>query len=157
MVDGQWSMSGLTMAQLAPIVEEAKARWIASGLTTEQAAALASLHFTIADLGGATLGLTDGTSVLIDRTAAGYGWFIDPTPFTNEEFVNGGSMVEGRWSIGSDSSRLAVHDSRLPARRLGNALPRPTARPRARWISSPRLCTNWGTCWATTITPSIHP
>ena len=101
------------MAQLAPIVEEAKARWIASGLTTEQAAALASLHFTIADLDGATLGLTDGTSVLIDRTAAGYGWFIDPTPLTNEEYVAEWSMVEGQWSIGSDSSRLAVHDSRF--------------------------------------------
>jgi Ca2+-binding RTX toxin-like protein len=107
------SLAALTAPQLSPLVEDAKARWIASGLTTEQAATLASLHFTIADLDGATLGLTDGTSVLIDRTAAGYGWFIDPTPFTNEEFVNGGSMVEGRWSIVSDSSRLAVHDSRF--------------------------------------------
>ena len=40
------------------------------------------------------------------------GWFIDPTPFTNEEFVNGGSMVDGQWSIESDSSQT-VHDSRF--------------------------------------------
>jgi len=100
------------MAQLAPIVEEAKARWIASGLTEEQVSTLAAIQFSIIDLDGGTLGLTDGTSVLIDRTAAGYGWFIDPTPFTNEEFVNGGSMVDGQWSIESDSSQT-VHDSRF--------------------------------------------
>ena len=80
------SLPVLTGAQLAPIVDEAKARWIVSGLTVEQAAALASIHVTIADLDGATIGLTEGTSVLIDRTAAGYGWFIDPTPQDNAEF-----------------------------------------------------------------------
>lgn len=80
------SRSPLTQAQLAPLVQEARARWIASGLTVEQTTALASLHVTIADLDGATIGLTEGTSVLIDRTAAGHGWFIDPTPHTNAEF-----------------------------------------------------------------------
>jgi len=85
------SIAAVTAPQLSPIVEEAKARWNAGGLTAEQAAALASVHFTIADLEGATIGLTDGTSVLIDRTAAGYGWFIDVTPQDNAEFhfVNG--------------------------------------------------------------------
>ena len=80
------SNAAVTAQQLAPLVEEATARWIASGLTAEQAATLSSLQVTIADLEGATIGLTDGTSVLIDRTAAGYGWFIDPTPQDHAEF-----------------------------------------------------------------------
>lgn len=46
------SLPLLTNAQLAPIVQEAKARWVAIGLTVEQAAALAAVHFTIADLDG---------------------------------------------------------------------------------------------------------
>ena len=76
----------LTSAQLAPIAEEARARWLASGVTVEQAATLASIQFTIADLDGATIGLTDRTSIVIDRTAAGREWFIDPTPHGNTEF-----------------------------------------------------------------------
>ena len=42
---------------------------------------------TITDLDGATIGLTDGTSVLIDLTAAGHEWFIDSTPHDNAEFL----------------------------------------------------------------------
>lgn len=80
------SLAALTAQQLSPIVEEAKASWIASGLTAEQAATLSSTQFTITDLDGAIIGLTDGTSVLIDRTAAGHEWFIDPTPHDNAEF-----------------------------------------------------------------------
>lgn len=80
------SLPTLTVAQLAPIAEEARARWVSTGLTTEQQALLSSVNWQIADLEGATIGLTDGTSVLIDRTAAGYGWFVDPTLQDHAEF-----------------------------------------------------------------------
>lgn len=80
------SLPVLTNAQLAPIVEEAKVRWIASGLTADQAAALAAADFTIANLDGATLGQTEGATIWLDGTAAGYGWFIDSTLQENAEF-----------------------------------------------------------------------
>lgn len=80
------SLPMLTHAQLAPIVQEARARWVSTGLTSEQQTLLLSLTWQIADLEGATIGLTDGTSVLIDPTAAGHEWFIDPTPQDNAEF-----------------------------------------------------------------------
>jgi hypothetical protein len=82
-------------------------------LTAEQLNLLSRATVTIADLADGYLALTLGTTITLDTDAAGYGWFIDPTPFTNEEFVNGWSMVDGQWSVGSDSSRLAVHDSRF--------------------------------------------
>ena len=103
-----------------------------STLSAAQLALLNQATITIADLADGYLALTLGTTITLDTDAAGYGWFIDPTPFTNEEFVNEGSMVDGQWSIGSDSSRLAVHDSRLPARRLGNSWPSQTAPQMAR-------------------------
>jgi hypothetical protein len=78
--------AALTAQQLAPIMEVAQARWTASGLTAEQAAALATVQVTIADLDGATLGLTSGTTITIDPTAAGYGWFLDVTPVDDAEF-----------------------------------------------------------------------
>lgn len=76
----------LTEAQLAPIVDAATARWIARGLTAEQTAALVGLTVTIVDLDGATLGLTEGAMIRLDRTAAGHGWFLDPTPHDDVEF-----------------------------------------------------------------------
>ena len=93
------SLPVLTDAQLAPIVDAAKAQWIAGGVTSEQAAALSSAHVTIANLDGVTLGQTQpalssvegGSNIQLDQTAAGHGWFIDATPQDNAEFhfVNG--------------------------------------------------------------------
>lgn len=80
------SLPALTQAQLDLIVEAAGAQWRASGLTADQEAVLSSLHVAIPDLDGATIGLTTGTTVLIDRTAAGREWFIDPTPQDHAEF-----------------------------------------------------------------------
>jgi VCBS repeat-containing protein len=58
---------------------------------------LSGVQFEVADLPGTYLALTrferdqSGTivssRVTIDHDAAGYGWFVDPTPFANEEFA----------------------------------------------------------------------
>jgi hypothetical protein len=99
----------LTEAQLAPIVEAAKVRWVASGLTIEQAAALAAVEFKVANLDGATLGQTEGgRTVWIDGTAAGYGWFIDSTLQDNAEF----HFVQGlsQWVADGHSSAFGQID-----------------------------------------------
>ncbi|MBU1775847.1 MAG: tandem-95 repeat protein [Gammaproteobacteria bacterium] len=41
----------------------------------------------VADLQGAAIGQTTGTSITLDANAAGNGWFIDPTPGQNEEWL----------------------------------------------------------------------
>jgi hypothetical protein len=67
----------LTQAQLDAFVS-------ASGL----GGAPPGVRFEVRSLGGAYLGLAlvQERTVLLDDDAAGYGWFVDPTPFANEEF-----------------------------------------------------------------------
>ena len=47
------------------------------------------MQYQIATLSGGELGMTglDSTVVTLDATAAGYGWFVDPTPADNSEFT----------------------------------------------------------------------
>src|SRR5206468_1882137 len=42
--------------------------------------------FRILDLPGRMLGRTSGTTIQLDPTAAGYRWFVDPSPSSNDEF-----------------------------------------------------------------------
>jgi hypothetical protein len=77
----------LTLLQLQPIVSAAIARLSAAGLSASQQAALASISLAVADLPGAALGLATPHSITLDANAAGYGWFIDPTPLDDHEFL----------------------------------------------------------------------
>ena len=52
---------------------------------------LNQVTITIADLAEGYLALTNGATITLDADAAGYGWFIDSTPLTHEEFVSGSS------------------------------------------------------------------
>ncbi len=45
------------------------------------------MSLCIADLGSDLLGQFDGRSIPLDDDAAGYGWFNDRTPRTDEEFA----------------------------------------------------------------------
>jgi hypothetical protein len=46
------------------------------------------VNVQLADLSGGMLGETSGTTVLIDRDAAGYGWLVDATPSNDVEFAD---------------------------------------------------------------------
>jgi hypothetical protein len=76
----------LTQDQLAPLVTAAINLLSASGLSQSQLNLLRQVTVHIADLPDARLGQQFGRSITLDPTAAGHGWFIDPTPFDNEEF-----------------------------------------------------------------------
>jgi hypothetical protein len=80
--------TSLTQVQLDSIVSASIRRWSATGLTAEQRATLDRIKFEISDLSGAYLGEADANVILIDRNAGGRGWFIDPTPLDDVEFVN---------------------------------------------------------------------
>jgi hypothetical protein len=79
----------LTAAALAPILQQAGLLWANAGLSASQSQLLAGVRFEIADLPGAQLGVSSGGTVTLDADAAGYGWFIDPTPADNSEFESG--------------------------------------------------------------------
>jgi hypothetical protein len=96
------AVESLTDEQLAPVVEAAIDRLTESlGLDDSDVALLESITFEIADLSGLTLGQADGTTIVIDSDAAGYGWFVDTTPYEDSEFDEAweGSLVDGRMDL----------------------------------------------------------
>ena len=87
---GGWPAAGtpsLTQGQLQPIVQEAIARWKNAGLDAATLARMGRAQFVIGDLPGAELGEDDANLVVLDGDAAGNGWFVDPTPSSDEEFA----------------------------------------------------------------------
>ena len=91
MVDASTAPEGspqlLTDQQLAPIVVAAEQR-LAAELGSTAVAGLAGMKVEVADLPAGMLGEEVGGTILIDRDAAGYGWFVDLTPNDDAEFVN---------------------------------------------------------------------
>ena len=83
----QAAPSPLTNAQLTPIVAEA-ARRMTVQFGGQATAVLTGVSVQIADLPGNLLGTTVGKTIRIDRDAAGYGWFVDPTPGDGAEFID---------------------------------------------------------------------
>src|SRR5262249_41538995 len=52
------------------------------------------------DLPGATLGLASGQTIWLDGNAAGWGWFVDRTPWEDSEFTTPGDQGEqGRMDL----------------------------------------------------------
>jgi hypothetical protein len=76
----------LSESALQPVVAEAIARWTAVGLQASSLSMLKNVNCVVADLPGSYLGLAETNAIFIDRTAAGHGWFVDPTPTDDREF-----------------------------------------------------------------------
>ncbi len=85
-VGGGLSPDPLTMDRLPPLVDAALLRWAAAGISAGDLERLHHAHWRIADLGSDLLGRTAGNVITLDDDAAGHGWFVDPTPQTDEEF-----------------------------------------------------------------------
>ncbi|QDV36532.1 Calx-beta domain-containing protein [Tautonia plasticadhaerens] len=63
--------------QLRFALRSTRASWRDAGADLGR---LGPLHIRVADLPGTTLGRADGTTITLDRDAAGHGWFFDFTP-----------------------------------------------------------------------------
>ena len=81
----------LTVDEVKPLVAEAERRWQAAGVDVS---GLSDLQVRIADLGGLTLGLDSGHTITLDDNAAGWGWFVDPMPGDDSEFIMPGDQGE---------------------------------------------------------------
>jgi hypothetical protein len=78
----------LTYDDLSPIVDEAIERWTdALGVNSAMVMLLHEVSFQIIDFNNLTLGRAIGDTVLIDADAAGFGWFVDTTPYDDIEFT----------------------------------------------------------------------
>ncbi|MEN6458322.1 MAG: hypothetical protein ABFC63_05280 [Thermoguttaceae bacterium] len=83
--------------QIAAILAEAIRRWSSSADTQS----LSNIAVQVADLPGNLLAETIGNTIIIDRDAAGYGWFIDSTPQDDSEYT---SSASGSLLAQSDSA-----------------------------------------------------
>src|SRR5262249_43280297 len=61
-------------------------RWSAMGISPEDLARLNGVTFEVTDLPSGQIASLSGNHVLIDETAAGYGWYLDQTPADDSEF-----------------------------------------------------------------------
>lgn len=73
-------------ADLSQLVDAALAQWAAAGFAESQLAPLRKTLVVPADLPGDLLARVEPGRILLDRDAAGWGWFVDPTPTLDEEF-----------------------------------------------------------------------
>ncbi|MCB1092617.1 MAG: hypothetical protein KDL87_13870, partial [Verrucomicrobiae bacterium] len=108
MVGGGGSLNAETLTAIAAA---AKQRWIESGISAEQLAALNAVTYEIADLGGNHLGKANGLNITIDDDAAGTGaWFVDGTPDLDEEFSETGQALAGEAAIRVDLLTTLLHE-----------------------------------------------
>ncbi len=96
---GAMDLTGsLTEAQVASVTEAAIREWSTVAGLGDRSTALNQVHVTLVnDLPGNAVAwsIGDGT-ILIDINAAGYGWFVDPTPYESSEYGSGnGTLVAG--------------------------------------------------------------
>ena len=87
--DAAGNVSDLALLQdaLEPIVDAAIIRWRQAGIDAARLETLRDVDISFADLPGAYLGLATGSTIQLDADAAGHGWFIDPTPNEDSEFI----------------------------------------------------------------------
>ncbi|MDH5669953.1 MAG: M10 family metallopeptidase domain-containing protein, partial [Nitrospira sp.] len=84
--DGLSGFSGLSSAGASSGPNNSQLTTQNSTLSPEQLSLLGRATIAIDDLPDGYLALTLGTTITLDTDAAGYGWFIDPTPGVHEEF-----------------------------------------------------------------------
>ena len=81
----------ITLTSAQSLLVQALARWQSAGVDVSS---LHGIDVRIGNLPGATLGQASGNTVWLDDNAAGWGWFVDPTPGDDSEFTTPGDQGE---------------------------------------------------------------
>ncbi len=79
------NVKSLTQSAVETILESSIEQ-VSPQLTLSERTVLDHVDIEVVNLNGATLGRAVPGTIYIDVNAAGYGWFIDVTPFDNSEF-----------------------------------------------------------------------
>jgi hypothetical protein len=96
----------ISRADVAEVFAEAKSRWQATGLSSAELARLDAAEFRLFDLPEGVAGSALNTTIYLDRTAAGHGWFVDSTPADDSEFELALSSQERITISGTAADRL---------------------------------------------------
>ncbi len=97
----------LDSAAINSVFDAAINAWTSVGLDAQRAASLNQVRIDVSDLPGTYLGIAEGNRITLDRDAAGYGWFIDPTPFDDDEFAR---QAATEWVAESDGKAAGRYD-----------------------------------------------
>ncbi|WP_050631998.1 beta strand repeat-containing protein [Bradyrhizobium viridifuturi] len=84
----------LTQTELNSVVSTAIAQWAAVGASASQLAIMKAVTFSVATLGGSVVSAESNGHITIDASAAGHGWFVDPTPSDNFEFAHAATATD---------------------------------------------------------------
>jgi hypothetical protein len=112
--------AALTMEQALPMVNRAIADWAAAGLDQRLLDRLRQVEVRVADLPDGYLGMAYPTAIVLDRDAAGRGWFIDSTPWLDEEYD--GLVAEGLRARQSSAASAGMDLLSVIAHELGHTL-----------------------------------
>ena len=85
----------IDQAVVVGVFAEAVDRWVRTGWAQERGIDLSAVQVMVEDLPGLALGQVRGMTIVIDPTAAGFGWFADSTPWSDEEFGTDGRLDGG--------------------------------------------------------------
>jgi len=80
------SVHKLGLEELNWMVQAALQRWQQAKISDQDLARLRQATFALGHLSGGQLASSTANQILIDETAAGYGWYFDQTPFDDSEF-----------------------------------------------------------------------
>ena len=81
------NVRSLTESEASAMLQAAIMRWADSGLSATQFAKLQGLKLEVANLPDGQLATANSSKIVLDETAAGYGWFFDTTPNDDNEFA----------------------------------------------------------------------
>ncbi|MDH3460875.1 MAG: polymorphic toxin-type HINT domain-containing protein, partial [Burkholderiaceae bacterium] len=84
------AVAELTLADLLSVLPVAKQYWLDAGAS---ASAVDNARIGIGTLATGAAALTQGLQVTLSIDGAGWGWFVDPTPLTNEEFESSSTAL----------------------------------------------------------------
>jgi hypothetical protein len=115
----------LSQAALDGVVAAALARLQAAGVAGALLGRLSAAQFQVSDLPAGDLGraFPSANQVLIDRDAAGHGWFVGPTPLQDEEYAaapTGGLYAPAGtavvWDVDPVNECVHVYSATTPGR-----------------------------------------
>jgi hypothetical protein len=88
-LDGEVGSGGnaITLDDVGLLHDAAVSLWADAGLSAELVSAMRRVDIRIVDLEDDLLGLAYGNVVLLDRDAAGVGWFVDRSPETSDDLA----------------------------------------------------------------------
>ncbi|MCA9072157.1 MAG: hypothetical protein KDA84_24685, partial [Planctomycetaceae bacterium] len=104
------SPAPITIETAQPLFDAALVRLEEVGVSQEIIEELSLLNFQVTDLGGNTLGLAQGNTIVIDDDAAGVGYFVDPTPYENEEYDGNGLAILNDATSRVDLLTVILHE-----------------------------------------------